>query len=165
MFTYYKDIPNTIKYELEHDGICYTYDSNVGEYNKWVFEENIRYTKAYDDYTFANKEVDIYYLEEGTYVRCSGKAITRKTILDWIPGTTWSLCYNLVTNTFTTFYDWYPVYSCNVDNIYFSFNKDELDKVYNRSNDDGVSVLQLETVSHVPGYDNYSLLAKNVIDK
>jgi hypothetical protein len=45
-------------------------------------------------------------------------------IIKWTKGTTWSLCYNLVTQTFTTFYDWYPVESCNVDNIYFSFDKD-----------------------------------------
>jgi hypothetical protein len=45
-------------------------------------------------------------------------------IIKWTKGTTWSLCYNLVTQTFTTFYDWYPIESCNVDNIYFSFDKD-----------------------------------------
>jgi hypothetical protein len=45
-------------------------------------------------------------------------------IVKWKAGTTWSLCYNLVTQTFVTFYDWYPVESCNVDNIYFSFDKE-----------------------------------------
>jgi hypothetical protein len=45
-------------------------------------------------------------------------------IIQWSEGTTWSLCYNLVTNTFTTFYDWIPIESCNIDNIYFSFDRD-----------------------------------------
>lgn len=57
-------------------------------------------------------------------------------IIKWSKGTTWSLCYNLVTQTFTTFYDWYPVESCNVDNIYFSFDKEQIDSVLNQSNDD-----------------------------
>lgn len=41
-------------------------------------------------------------------------------------GTKWSLCYNLVTQKFTTFYDWYPVLSENIDNIFFSFDRDRL---------------------------------------
>ena len=52
----------------------------------------------------------------------------------WEPGTTWSLCYNIATGRgmFTTFYDWYPVESCNVDNIFFSFDKEQIDAVYNQ---------------------------------
>ena len=57
-------------------------------------------------------------------------------IIKWTKGTTWSLCYNLVTQTFTTFYDWYPVESCNVDNIYFSFDKDQIESVLNQTNTD-----------------------------
>jgi hypothetical protein len=40
----------------------------------------------------------------------------------WDPGTVWSLCYNEILQKWITFYDWYPVESCNVDNIYFSFD-------------------------------------------
>lgn len=54
----------------------------------------------------------------------------------WKEGTTWSLCYNLVTNTFTTFYDWIPVESCNIDNIYFSFDRDQIDSVLDKKVDD-----------------------------
>jgi hypothetical protein len=43
-------------------------------------------------------------------------------ILEWKTGKTWSLCYNMILDTFTTFYDWYPVESVNIDNIYFSFD-------------------------------------------
>lgn len=44
--------------------------------------------------------------------------------VDWVKGTQWSLCYNLDTRQFTTFYDWIPLESENIDNIYFSFDKD-----------------------------------------
>ena len=54
----------------------------------------------------------------------------------WKDGTTWSLCYNLVTNTFTTFYDWIPVESCNIDNIYFSFDRDQMDSVLDKKADE-----------------------------
>ena len=40
----------------------------------------------------------------------------------WEEGTVWSLCYNEVLQKWTTFYDWYPVESCNVDNIFFTFD-------------------------------------------
>jgi hypothetical protein len=48
----------------------------------------------------------------------------------WEKGVVWSLCYNEVLNKFITFYDWYPIESCNVDNIFFSFNQDAVDAVY-----------------------------------
>ena len=46
----------------------------------------------------------------------------------WVNGTIWSLCYNEQLQQFQTFYDWYPVESANIDNIYFSFNKDDVYK-------------------------------------
>ena len=36
----------------------------------------------------------------------------------------WNLCYNEYTQQFQTFYSWIPSYSENIDNIYFSFNRD-----------------------------------------
>lgn len=50
----------------------------------------------------------------------------------WEPGTVWSLCYNEVLGKFTTFYDWYPIESCNVNNIYFSFDQEQIDNVYDK---------------------------------
>ena len=50
----------------------------------------------------------------------------------WEEGTVWSLCYNEVLQKWTTFYDWYPVESCNVDNIYFSFDQEQIDSVYDQ---------------------------------
>ena len=45
----------------------------------------------------------------------------------WQKGLEWSLCYNLRLNQFITFYDWIPLESENIDNIYFSFDKDGID--------------------------------------
>ncbi len=35
----------------------------------------------------------------------------------------WNLCYNEVLQTFVTFYSWVPSYSENIDNIFFSFDR------------------------------------------
>lgn len=45
----------------------------------------------------------------------------------WVKGTNWSLCWNEDLQSFQTFYDWIPVESENIDNIYFSFDKDGID--------------------------------------
>lgn len=57
-------------------------------------------------------------------------------LINWESGTVWSLCYNLVTESFSTFYDWYPIESCNVDNIYFSFDKEQVNSVLDKKVDD-----------------------------
>lgn len=36
----------------------------------------------------------------------------------------WNLCFNEGTGKFTTFYSWIPSYSENIDNMYFSFNRE-----------------------------------------
>jgi uncharacterized phage-like protein YoqJ len=36
----------------------------------------------------------------------------------------WSLCFNEDLQNFTTFYSWTPLFSENIDNIYFSFDKE-----------------------------------------
>lgn len=35
----------------------------------------------------------------------------------------WNLCYNELTQTFITFYSWLPSYSANIDNIFFTFDR------------------------------------------
>lgn len=36
----------------------------------------------------------------------------------------WNLCYNEILQKFITYYSWIPSYSENIDNMYFSFNRD-----------------------------------------
>ena len=45
----------------------------------------------------------------------------------WSKGLEWSLCYNLRLGQFITFYDWIPLESENIDNIYFSFDREGID--------------------------------------
>jgi hypothetical protein len=35
----------------------------------------------------------------------------------------WNLCYNELQKTFVTFYSWIPSYSANIDNVFFSFDR------------------------------------------
>ncbi len=35
----------------------------------------------------------------------------------------WNLCYNEINKAFTTFYSWLPSYSANIDNIFFTFDR------------------------------------------
>jgi hypothetical protein len=35
----------------------------------------------------------------------------------------WNLCYNEFQQAFTTFYSWLPSYSANIDNVYFSYDR------------------------------------------
>lgn len=45
----------------------------------------------------------------------------------WVKGTNWSLCWNETVGMFQTFYDWIPLESENIDNIYFSFDRDGIE--------------------------------------
>lgn len=56
-------------------------------------------------------------------------------IESWEKGTVWSLCYNEVLQKWTTFYDWYPIESCNVDNIFFTFDQEQIEDVYAGKNE------------------------------
>ena len=53
----------------------------------------------------------------------------RNKIYTWEKGTEWALCYNEHQQTFTTFYDWYPLESENIDNIYFSFDREQCNEI------------------------------------
>ena len=51
-------------------------------------------------------------------------------IESWEPGTVWSMCYSEALQKWTTFYDWYPIESCNVNNVFFSFDQESIDQIY-----------------------------------
>ena len=36
----------------------------------------------------------------------------------------WNICYNEKLNKFVTFYSWIPSFSVNIDNMFFSFDRD-----------------------------------------
>jgi hypothetical protein len=35
----------------------------------------------------------------------------------------WNLCYNEIAKVFTSFYSWIPSYSANIDNMFFSYDR------------------------------------------
>ena len=43
--------------------------------------------------------------------------------LDGFEEEAWNLCYNEITQKFTTFYSWIPSFSANIDNIFFTFDR------------------------------------------
>lgn len=119
MFTYYKDIPmsrytymeNPVTKEVEKVLIGTTWDEG-----QWI-QPNIE--------TVEYQPVDL----SGNLILSS--TLDPKPLIEkWEKGTTWNLCYNEVLKQWTTFYDWYPIESCNIDNIFFSFDKEQIDEVY-----------------------------------
>lgn len=114
--------------------IYFGHDPNVffGDYEGdqiLVTSKNTKETayKSLSDYSLQKKSAEIqngkiYINDVFTGIWCD--------VESWEPGTVWSLCYNEVLQKWTTFYDWYPVESCNVDNIYFSFDQEQIDSVY-----------------------------------
>lgn len=53
----------------------------------------------------------------------------QKKIDHWETGKLWSLCWNEATQCFQTFYDWTPIESANIDNIYFSFDREAANEI------------------------------------
>jgi hypothetical protein len=135
IFTYYRDIPfgrltylknpETGNYDIVPYGSTWIekYRDIEGHWDKWDLN-----TKTWNFDGVEYQQVDL-----------SGNLILEDTldpkplIEKWESGKTWSLCYNEITKQFITFYDWYPVESCNIDNIFFSFDRDQIDEVLNNS--------------------------------
>lgn len=124
MFTYYRDTPMT-----KH---TYMYNTTTKEYDIVLIGSTCN-----DDGTWNQPD------EESVIaipVDLSGNLILEKTLdpkplIDyWEKGKVWNLCYNEATQNWVTFYDWYPLESCNVDNIFFSFDRDQMDTVLANKN-------------------------------
>ena len=86
----------------------------------------------------------------------------------WEEGIVWSLCYNEVLQKWTTFYDWYPVESCNVDNIFFTFDQEQIDGVYNQK-DKLIQRVKLDSSKNSnilgPSISNKCFIDKTFTDK
>lgn len=123
-------------------------DLSEYDFNEYVGHINVKthYNEFKHDVIFTYYK-DIPLDSEGKEVDLSGNLVLEDTedpkskIVSWKKGTTWSLCYNEVTQQFITFYDWYPIESCNIDNIFFSFDKEVIDDVYNNESERSVDLL------------------------
>lgn len=73
----------------------------------------------------------------------------------WERSEYWNICFNETIGEFITFYSWIPSLSCNIDNIYFSFNRDEIDPTLDKVN---------QTQNFVKLDNDYSIENKYSID-
>lgn len=63
--------------------------------------------------------------------------------LEGIEEVSWNICFNEYTQKFTTFYSWIPSFSENIDNIYFSYDRDSSKKLaFFEYNKEGSIILQ-----------------------
>lgn len=106
---------------------------DLSEYDHTVYQGHINVKTHYN--SFKQDVMFTYYKDEPKKDEF-GKIIydDNGCVKNWIAGTCWNICYNLTTKKFITFYDWCPLESCNIDNIYFSFNKFDRDSVLSKSN-------------------------------
>lgn len=119
MFTYYNDV----LYDMgEYIGDEYSVDPQG-----YIIKDKQRITKngefvpAYRLLPSWDKQNQVWY----TYEDLMKKHKNYK----WVKGVEWSLCYNLRLGQFITFYDWIPLESENIDNIYFSFDRDGIEEL------------------------------------
>lgn len=85
------------------------------------FKRDIMFTYYNDEAYKKGTDERIYFKEDET--------IDWREI-EWRPGKTWSLCYNEINQVFTTFYDWIPLESENIDHTYFSFDREKANTIY-----------------------------------
>lgn len=153
IFTFYKDI--VTKWAITEEVIkALQNDSDI----KDLSNKDIIYSK--NKLTVGNIT---YQIKKGAIYNEYNDYIIDINPAEWKQGTTWSLCYNEQTQTFTTFYDWYPVSSANVDNVFFSFDKDIIDQVLQNETE----VIKLDKSA-----DNFKIegfykedINKHIIDK
>ena len=133
IFTYYNDLlyelpakyPSKAGYSVDLDG--YIIDSEGKKfYIDPETEEIVFYGKA--------KRLLPEYDEE-THKWQSYSDIIEGKDYQWVKGTNWSLCWNEDLQSFQTFYDWIPVESENIDNIYFSFDRDGIVELRDNTKD------------------------------
>lgn len=127
MFTYYNDILWEVSNEYKDDK--YTVDVEGFVVEKNGYEQN-RILDKDGSFVKAIKRLLPYWDKtQETWTSYSDliDRIDPEHCHKWQKGLEWSLCYNLRLNQFITFYDWIPLESENIDNIYFSFDRDGID--------------------------------------
>lgn len=110
IFTYYNDTPYQIPIGVKV--------SSINEQNQALDEKgNIIYID--DTPLILEPFVTTYNNDEQKWDR-----LEDADQIVWKTGKSWSICYNLEVGTFVTFYDWIPLESANIDNIFFSFDRE-----------------------------------------
>lgn len=158
MFTYYNDILykfDASKYEniplsdwqMDSEGYLLNEDGSRTEYHgvkvEPEYDQQAGIVKTYKDIIEEIQKLD------STYP------------FKWYKGKSWSLCFNELIGKFTTFYDWIPLESENIDNIWFSFDREAANKLA----DQGFSHSFDSTIQPSPITSRDTKYSKNAIDK
>lgn len=123
MFTYYNDLLYAVdkqysdeKYSVDKEGFITENGTRIRVSDNYVEAERLlpKWNKV-DQKWQSYSDV----IEEASKGSC----------VKWVHGLEWSLCYNLRLDQFVTFYDWIPLESANIDNIYFSFDRDGIEEI------------------------------------
>ena len=145
MFTYYNDIPYAFgspAVELQ------TLETESGITQYYVYSET---GQSIDEFGIdtqgylldsdgvrlksLNGDLDPGVKVEASYDSSIGKVltyvdkITESSNVKWATGKSWSICWNENLNAFTTFYDWIPLESENIDNVWFSFDREATNRI------------------------------------
>lgn len=127
IFTYYNDI-------------LYKFDSseynnkNISEYDitsdGYLIDKDSKEIIVVDGIQIKGEKVKAEYNEDiGKLISYTDKLNEDPSMFKWATGKSWSLCFNEVLEKFVTFYDWIPVESENIDNIWFSFDREATNKL------------------------------------
>lgn len=154
IFTYYNDILYRFdhpsyddkplsEWNIDSDGYLLNNDNSRTEY------KGTKVTAQYNNLTGnVDKYTDIINSET-------------EYLFKWAPGKSWSLCFNEALGKFTTFYDWIPLESENIDNIWFSFDREAANTLAEQGFNHSLPSAMEPTRGITLKDTNYS---KNVID-
>lgn len=116
IFTYYNDIP----YILPDESVV-----GVDDYNRAIDKDgNIIQLDVEKKPLIINPFTYDWDSDKEGY-----KKLSECNNIYWKKGVQWSICYNLEMGQFVTFYDWIPLESANIDNIFFSFDREQVDTI------------------------------------
>ena len=73
----------------------------------------------------------------------------------------WNLCWNEILQQFVTFYSWIPSYSANIDNQFYSFNRDTSKAITKLSGYDGLCFEHFNELTKVKEFTNIIPLTKD----
>lgn len=128
IFTYYNDIPYYIDDTWKGLGVVAVNKDGLGiDTNGEVVRDN-------DGQTCIPLKLELEYNVEKQDWSVLGDS--NKQVSFWQKGTEWSICYNCMVQNFQTFYDWIPLESVNIDNIFFSFDKDQMSVIMSNDKQD-----------------------------
>ena len=127
LFTYYNDILyefDSISYIPDSTGVATRLSEFKIDSDGYLLDDNFEKIQVNGNFVKGTK-VQAEYNDKTGQVSTYVDKINEKQeyVFKWAPGKSWSICFNEVISKFVTFYDWIPIESENIDNIWFSFDQ------------------------------------------